>query len=215
MKGHIRERSPPGHWAVIIDVRDPTTGKRRRRRHSVEGGKRAAQAECARLVAAVKSGAYVEPSRLTLGAWLTQWLATVKQEVSPKTHERYGELADGYLIPALGPTLLSKLSPVSIQAGVQRRGPGRPARRQTRRPGATNATPSWRPAQGGAQSRCRGSSACPQSARARKTQTDGQNRIRPNDRADPGAIDGAARGPQAHPRQLAGATRSGHRNAPG
>jgi hypothetical protein len=35
MKGH-RERSP-GHWAIVIDVRDLTTGKRRRRWHSFAG----------------------------------------------------------------------------------------------------------------------------------------------------------------------------------
>jgi hypothetical protein len=28
MKGHIRERSP-GRWAIVIDVRDPQTGKRK------------------------------------------------------------------------------------------------------------------------------------------------------------------------------------------
>jgi hypothetical protein len=28
MKGHLRERSP-GHWAIVIDVRDPATGKRK------------------------------------------------------------------------------------------------------------------------------------------------------------------------------------------
>jgi hypothetical protein len=29
MKGHLRERSP-GHWAIVIDVREPQTGKRKR-----------------------------------------------------------------------------------------------------------------------------------------------------------------------------------------
>jgi hypothetical protein len=30
MRGHLRERSP-GHWAIVIDVRDdPQTGKRKR-----------------------------------------------------------------------------------------------------------------------------------------------------------------------------------------
>jgi hypothetical protein len=29
MKGHIRERSP-GHWAIVIEMRDPVTGKRKR-----------------------------------------------------------------------------------------------------------------------------------------------------------------------------------------
>jgi hypothetical protein len=30
MKGHIRERSP-GHWAIVIDVRDAKTGRRKRK----------------------------------------------------------------------------------------------------------------------------------------------------------------------------------------
>jgi hypothetical protein len=29
MKGHIRERSP-GHWAIVIDARDPQIGQRKR-----------------------------------------------------------------------------------------------------------------------------------------------------------------------------------------
>ena len=45
MRGHLRERSP-GHWAIVIDVRDPQTGKRKRRWHSFEGTKRQAQVEC-------------------------------------------------------------------------------------------------------------------------------------------------------------------------
>ena len=39
MKGHLKERSP-GHWAIIIDVADPATGKRRRKWHSFKGTKR-------------------------------------------------------------------------------------------------------------------------------------------------------------------------------
>ncbi len=42
MKGHIRERSP-GHWAIVLDVRDPATGKRKRKWHSFRGTKREAQ----------------------------------------------------------------------------------------------------------------------------------------------------------------------------
>jgi integrase len=115
MKGHIRQRSP-GSWAIVLDAKDPATGKRRRRWHSFKGTKRQAQDECARLVSALKGGTYIEPTKLTVAAWLTQWLATVRQEVSPKTHERYSEFIIGYLIPALGPTPLSKLSAIQIQS---------------------------------------------------------------------------------------------------
>jgi hypothetical protein len=48
MKGSLRERSP-GRWAIILDVRDPETGKRKRKWHAFKGGKRAAESECARL----------------------------------------------------------------------------------------------------------------------------------------------------------------------
>jgi len=90
MKGHIRERSP-GHWAIVIDVRDPQTGKRRRRWHSFKGGKREAQVECARLIAAVDSGTAIEPSKVTVvdfvSGRLAQWEAA--GTISPRTAQRY------------------------------------------------------------------------------------------------------------------------------
>ena len=39
MKGHIRERSP-GRWAIVLEIRDPETGKRKRKWHSFRGGDR-------------------------------------------------------------------------------------------------------------------------------------------------------------------------------
>ena len=69
MKGHLRERSP-GHWAIVIDVRDPQTRKRKRRWHSFEGTKRQAQIECARLVSELQHGGAIEPSRITVGQFL-------------------------------------------------------------------------------------------------------------------------------------------------
>jgi hypothetical protein len=66
MKGHIRERSP-GRWAIILDVPNPPTGKRRRRWHSFVGTKRKAQVECARLISEIGQGAYVDRSNTTVG----------------------------------------------------------------------------------------------------------------------------------------------------
>lgn len=69
MKGHIRERSP-GRWAIVLDVTDPSTGKRKRKWHSFSGGKREAQKECARLVAEMDAGSYVEPAKVTVSAFM-------------------------------------------------------------------------------------------------------------------------------------------------
>jgi integrase len=113
VKGHIRERSP-GRWAIVIEIRNPETGKRKRKWHSFEGTKRAAQLECARLISDVNGGAYVEPARTTVAEFLERWLDHIKTQVSPRSHERYCELARKNIVPLLGTTTLSKLQPVAI-----------------------------------------------------------------------------------------------------
>jgi integrase len=119
MKGHIRERSP-GHWAIVIDLPDPETGKRRRKWHSFEGTKREAQVECARLISEIKGGLYVEPAKMTVRQFLTHWLDHMKSQVAPRTHERYCEIALRGLAPLLGDVLLPKLKAIRISAAYSK-----------------------------------------------------------------------------------------------
>lgn len=118
MKGHIRERSP-GKWAIVLDVgeRDPKTGKKKRKWHSFAGTKRQAQSECARLIAELEAGNYVQPSKQTVSAFLIEWLAFIKPTVSPKTHERYTEICTKNLTPIIGDAVLSKLKTDKIDQG--------------------------------------------------------------------------------------------------
>jgi integrase len=113
MRGHLLERSP-GHWAIILDQRDPATGKRKRKWHSFEGTKKKAQEECARLITEMKSGTYVEPSKVTLLQFFERWLRHIKPNVSPRTHERYEQIALKNIGPLLGARILSKLAPIDI-----------------------------------------------------------------------------------------------------
>jgi integrase len=113
MRGHIRERSP-GHWAIVIDVRDPEAGKRKQRWYSFKGTKRQAQVECARLISELQTGAAVEPSRMTVSAFLERWIEHMEGQVSPRTHERYAEIARKNLAPLLGGLTLTKLKPAHI-----------------------------------------------------------------------------------------------------
>jgi integrase len=113
MKGHIRERSP-GRWAIILDVPDPTTGKRRRRWHSFAGTKRQAQIECARLINEIQTDSHVDPSRETVTSFLGRWLEHMQGQVSPRTHERYAELVRWNIAPLLGAVALTKLQPPTI-----------------------------------------------------------------------------------------------------
>lgn len=117
MKGHIRERSP-GKFAIVLDVGepDPNTGKKKRKWHSFTGTKREAQKECARLIAEMSSGTYVEPTKQTVEQFFDEWLAFVKPSVSPKTHERYAEILRKGMAPLIGNIILSKLKTAAIDA---------------------------------------------------------------------------------------------------
>ena len=115
MKGSIRQRSP-GHYAIILDLIDTTTGKRRRKWHSFTGTKREAQIECARLIAAKQGGTYLEPSKATLKQFLEKWLEHIKPNVAPRSYERYEQLTLKNIAPLLGEVILSKLQPIQISA---------------------------------------------------------------------------------------------------
>jgi integrase len=113
MKGHIRERSA-GHWAIILEMRDPATGKRRRKWHSFAGTKRQAQIECARLISEMQRGTYLEPNKTSLTQFLDKWLADVKTRVSPKTYERYEQICHKNIAPVIGAVPLARLRPEQI-----------------------------------------------------------------------------------------------------
>jgi integrase len=113
MKGHLRERSP-GHWAIVIDVRDPTTGKRKRKWHSFSGTRREARIEAARLITEMESGAYVDATRETIATFLDRWIEHMQGQVSPRSLERYAELCRNNIMPLLGAIPLAKLQPTQI-----------------------------------------------------------------------------------------------------
>lgn len=81
---------------------------------TVHGNKRGAQAELIRRLAEVDNGTSVDPSRVTLAEYLRAWLDDA-EGISPKTLERYRQLAEQQIIPHLGSTLLQRLRPAQVQ----------------------------------------------------------------------------------------------------
>jgi integrase len=115
MRGHIRRRSGKS-WSIVLDIGRDANGKRRQKWHTVQGSKRDAQRELARLINELETGAYIEPNRLTVTGYLSQWLETyAKLNVSAKTFERYEIIVRKHLIPALGHHALARLRPLHIQ----------------------------------------------------------------------------------------------------
>jgi integrase len=115
MEGGVIKRG--NRWYAVIDLRDGP--KRRRKWHALPPdcqGKRDALKKRAELIGEISKGTYIEPTRVTVGAFLERWLNHIKTQVSPKTFERYAGIVKQNLIPAIGGVALSKLKPAQISA---------------------------------------------------------------------------------------------------
>jgi integrase len=118
--GHIRERSA-GSWELRYSLgNDPATGKRRLATTTVRGNRRSAEKELRRLLRSLDTGEHVDPTDITVRQWLMIWLATVREEVSPKSHERYSEIVKNFLAPELGALAITTLAPANIQTAYSK-----------------------------------------------------------------------------------------------
>jgi integrase len=116
MKGYIRLRSK-GSWEITIDIgRDPATDKRLRHFETVRGRKADAEVRLVELLHSLEKGAYAKPQRLSLNAYLYQWLeGYVKTNCSPRTYDGYKSIVECHITPKLGQILLNQLQPHHIQ----------------------------------------------------------------------------------------------------
>lgn len=115
MQGYIRKRGQ-GSYQITIDLPRGVDGERRQKFISIKGTKREAQAKLAELQHEINGGTYIDPKKLTLGGYLRQWLPQASTGLSGKTAERYAEIVEKHLIPALGGIEIAKLKPLHIQA---------------------------------------------------------------------------------------------------
>ena len=110
MRGCVMKRGKT--YTVIVYLgRDPETGKKRRKWHGGYRTKKEAERACAELVRDLRSGSYVEPNPITVGEYLTKWLANHRQNLKPSTVPSYEIAVEKHLIPRIGAMPLQKLAP--------------------------------------------------------------------------------------------------------
>ena len=68
------------------------------------------------IIAEYENGGFVEPKSITVSQYLSKWLETVINSVSPKTFERYHGICLNHFIPALGAVKLQDLTALQIQS---------------------------------------------------------------------------------------------------
>jgi integrase len=107
-RGSITKRGASS-WRLTFDVAS-ASGGRKQRTCTVHGTKVQAEAELRKLLVAKDEGTLVDPSRQTVGEYMSAWLNSALDR-SPKTLERYQELAARQVLPHLGSMPLQKLKP--------------------------------------------------------------------------------------------------------
>src|SRR5690242_1211531 len=114
--GHIRQRSAGSFELRYSLGNDPKTGKRRIATATVRGSRKDAEKELRRLLRTLDTNEHIDSTRMTVKEWLSHWLDAVRDEVAPRTHERYSEIVGNFLIPTLGNLPVVKLAPVHLQS---------------------------------------------------------------------------------------------------
>jgi len=107
-------------WLVRWYVGEGSDGKRRYKAKLIHGTKKDAQTKLNEVLRSRDLGTYVEPTKLTVDAYLDRWLKDGLHSCSPRTREGYRWLAERYLRPRLGAIRLDQLSPLDVQTIVSR-----------------------------------------------------------------------------------------------
>ena len=122
MRGSITQRSR-GSWSLILDLGyepDAKTGKLRRKQkwHTFRGSRKKAEEKLTELLETVRTGQYVDPTKTTLGEWLSDWIdVSVKPTVRPASYVRYKGVIDNYVMQApIAAIPLQKLRTSHIEA---------------------------------------------------------------------------------------------------
>jgi integrase len=116
MSSHLEKRGKKS-WNIIIETgRDPATSKRKRFKKIFHGRGKDAEKEMARLLIQIEQGLFVEPTKMSFGAYLNNWLADAKNKLAPKTYLRYKEIVDNKIIQELGQINIEKLKPLHLQS---------------------------------------------------------------------------------------------------
>ncbi|MFD0048902.1 tyrosine-type recombinase/integrase [Actinomycetes bacterium NPDC127524] len=106
-------------WYFVAEVgTDPMTGKRKRKKQRGFKTKREAEKALALIESEVIRGTYFEPSNITLEDHLTEWFKIKRNMINIQTAEVYKGYIKNRIVPILGNTQLSKLTPVLLQSYI-------------------------------------------------------------------------------------------------
>jgi integrase len=104
-------------YSVVLDLGRGPDGRRIRKWHSGYRTRKDAERARIELLATLDRGSYVEPSKLTVAAFLRDhWLPSLSAQVRPGTWAEHHSKVEVHLVPAIGGVLLQRLTPGHLNA---------------------------------------------------------------------------------------------------
>ena len=116
--GTIRQRKD-GTWEARYTAGyDPGTGKQKQK--SIYGKtQKEVRVKLQQIAVSMEQGTYIEPSKMTVEQWLTQWLDTYNDSAKQSTLISYEQHCKNHIIPALGSVKLTALRSDMVQKFVK------------------------------------------------------------------------------------------------
>lgn len=112
-RGRVYKRGSTWTWRVDASTEQSTGG----RRQPSKGGyrtKREAEDGLAEALSAIRRGEHVEPSTVTVKAYLEDWLDRTRADLRPSTTQSY-KVAINRMLPYIGSVKLQALKPIQIE----------------------------------------------------------------------------------------------------
>lgn len=113
-RGQIIKRSETS-WQIKVYV-GRVDGKRKWKYKTLRGSRADAQKALTKMQRELDTGTYVEPTKLTVEAYLERWLETAaRPKVRDNTYIGYADTLRRYVVPHVGQQKLDRLTPLEIQ----------------------------------------------------------------------------------------------------
>jgi integrase len=103
-------------YLVRIAAKDPLTGRRLNKTIGTYHTLKAAEKAERDALVALERGTLVDPSKITVGKLLDDWLKRKAATLSPNSHADYEIAIRRHIKPALGSVLAQRLTPATVQA---------------------------------------------------------------------------------------------------
>jgi len=119
MRGYVRKRG--NKWSYTVDVgKDPITGKRKQKTKGGYDTEKEAEAALNETIYELNKGLYVEPQKIIMKDFATDWYDGYKHNLRTTTSEQYDAKIKKWIIPILGHYKVQDIKPVHGQMMIKR-----------------------------------------------------------------------------------------------